>query len=47
MFYDFITKHTEFFVEKMREAFAKAILIFSTKYIGVFEILTFEILTKC
>ena len=35
-----------FFVEKMREAFAKASHIFSTKNNGVFQILTFEILTK-
>ena len=37
-----------FFVEKMREAFAlqKASHIFSTKNIGIFEILTFEILTS-
>ena len=34
-----------FFVEKMREA-AKASHIFSTKNIGKFKILTFEILTK-
>ena len=40
-----------FFVEKMREAFAlqkllkcKSFLHFSTKNIGIFEILTFEIL---
>ena len=33
-----------FFVDKMREAFAH---IFSTKNIGIFEILTFESLTKC
>ena len=33
-----------FFVEKMREAFASH--IFSTKNIGIFQILTFEILTK-
>ena len=33
-----------FFVEKMREA--KASHIFSTKNTGIFEILTFEILTK-
>ena len=42
-----------FFVEKMREAFArqklltvKASHIFSTKNNGVVQILTFEILTK-
>ena len=43
MFYNFITKNTDFFVEKMREAFA----LFLTKNIGIFEILTFEILTSC
>ena len=32
----------KFFLEKMREAFH----IFSTKNIGIFEILTFEILMK-
>ena len=36
-----------FFVEKMREAFVKAVHNFSTKNIGIFRILTFEILTKC
>ena len=36
----------KFFVQKMREAFAKASHIFSTKNIGIYEILTFEILTK-
>ena len=43
-----MTKNTEIFVEKMREAFAmqKASHIFSTKNIAVFEILLFEILTK-
>ena len=37
-----------FFVEKMREAFAlqKLFTFFSTKNIGIFEILTFEILTS-
>ena len=37
-----------FFVKKMREAFAmqNASHIFSTKNIGIFEILTFEILTS-
>ena len=41
MFYDFITKYTEIFLlKKMRE-------FFSTKNIGIFEILRFEILTKC
>ena len=35
-FTDFITKHTDFFVEKMREAFAmqKASHIFSTKILA-------------
>ena len=33
-----------FFIEKMREA--KASHIFSTKNIGIFQILTFEILMK-
>ena len=36
----------DIFVEKMREA-AKASHIFSAKNIGIFEILTFEILTSC
>ena len=33
VFYDFITKHTEFFAEKMSEAFAlqKRLTFFSTK----------------
>ena len=37
-----------FFVEKMREAFAmqKLLIFFSTKNIGIYDILTFEILTK-
>ena len=37
----------KFFVEKMNEAFAlqKLHTFFSTKNIGIFEILTFEILT--
>ena len=37
------------FVGKMRVAFAlqKLLTFFSTKNIGVSEILTFEILTKC
>ena len=34
----------KFFVEKMREAFASH--IFSTKNIGEFQLLTFEILMK-
>ena len=45
MFYNFITKYTDIFVEKMREA-AKASHIFSTKNIEVFQILAFEILTE-
>ena len=45
VFYDYITKYTEIFVEKMRDA--KASHIFSDKNISVFEILTFEILTSC
>ena len=38
----------KFFVEKMREAFAlqKLLTFFQQKNIGIFEILTFEILTK-
>ena len=35
MFYDFITKHTDIFVEKMREAF-KTSHIFFNKNIGVY-----------
>ena len=31
MFYDFITKYTDIFVDKMREAFAKASHIFFNK----------------
>ena len=43
MFYDFITKHTELFVEKERSfCNAKASHIFSTKNIGI----TSENLTK-
>ena len=45
MFYDFISKNNEFFVEKMREAFAIALHIFSKKNISLFEMLTFGILT--
>ena len=42
MFYDFVTKYTDiFFVEKMR-----GFSFFSTKSIGLLEILTFEILIK-
>ena len=39
MFYDFITKYTDNLLKKMREASH----IFSTKNIGIFEILMFEI----
>ena len=48
MLYDFITKNTNIFVGKMREVFAlqKLLTFFSTINIGIFEILTFEILTK-
>ena len=48
MFYDFITKCTGIFVEKNERSFcnAKAFHIFSTKNVGVFEILKVEILTK-
>ena len=48
MFYDFITKYTEIFVEKNERSFcnAKASHIFSSKNIGIFEKLTSEILTK-
>ena len=39
MFYELITKYTDIFVEKMREAFAmQASHSFSTKNIGVLEI---------
>ena len=44
VFDDFITKYTEIFVEKMREALASQ--IFFNKNIGISDILTFEILTK-
>ena len=47
MFYDFITKNCDifFFVEKLREAFAlQKLITFFNKNIGIFEILTFEIL---
>ena len=43
VFYRFITKYTDIFVEKIREAFAKASHNFSTKNIGVFQLLMFEI----
>ena len=48
MFYDFITKYTDIFVEKIREAFAmqKFLTFFQQKNIGIFQILVFEILTK-
>ena len=48
VFYDFITKYTEFFCEKMIQAFAmqKLLTIFPTKNIGVFHISMFRILTK-
>ena len=48
MFYDFITKYTEFFVEKNERGFciAKGSHIFSTKNNGDFQILMFENLTK-
>ena len=53
MFCDFITKYTEFFCLKNEKSFciakafcnANASHIFSTKNIGIFEILTFENLT--
>ena len=49
-FCNFIT-NTDIFVEKMGEAFAlavqKLLTIFSTKNICIFQISTFEILTKC
>ena len=43
-FMTLLPKTLIFFVEKMREA--KASHLFSTKNIGKFKILTFEILTK-
>ena len=48
MFYDFITKHTDIFVENMREAIAvqKLLTFFQPKNIGIFQILAFELLTK-
>ena len=47
-FTDFITKYTDIFWWKNERSFrtAKASHIFSTKNIGMFEILKFEILTK-
>ena len=52
LFKCFTTLHPntlKFFVEKNERSFcnAKAYHIFSTKNSGIFEILTFEILTKC
>ena len=48
MFYDFINKYTDIFIEKMREAFAlQKLLIIFNKNIDMFEVLTFEILTSC
>ena len=49
VFYDFITKSTDIFCRKNERSFcsAKASHIFSTKNIGKFKILTFEILTSC
>ena len=43
-----MTKYTDIFVEKMKEAFAlqKLFIFFSTKTIGKLDILGFEILTK-
>ena len=48
MFYDFIAKYTDIFLLKSERSFcnAKASHIFSTKNIGVFETLKFEILMK-
>ena len=48
MFYDFIDKYTDIFVEKVRKAFAwqKLFTIFSTKNLGILQIYMFEILTK-
>ena len=40
------TRNTDIFVGKMREAFALLVLTFFNKNIGIFEILTIEILTK-
>ena len=47
VFYDFLTKYTDIFVEKMREAFAmqKLLPIFQQN-IAVFQIFMTEILTK-
>ena len=47
MFLDFIIKYTDIFIERLREANAKASYIFSTKNTVVFLILMFEILSKC
>ena len=48
MFHDFITKYTDIFCRKNERSFctAKASHIFSTKNIGIFQILTFEILNE-
>ena len=48
MFYDFITKYTEFFFLKKWQKLlqCKSFLHFFNKNIGVFEILTFDILKK-
>ena len=51
VFYDFITKYTDFYTTFCREnessfCNAEAFHTSSTKNIGVFQILTFEILTK-
>ena len=37
MFYDYITKHTDIFVEKMREVFAlqKLLTFFQQKYLHI------------
>ena len=48
IYYHFISKYTDIFVEKNKRSFctAKASHIFSTKNICVYLILMFEILTK-
>ena len=46
MFYDFITKYTDIFVKKGKPLQCKSFSYFSTKNTGIFQILTFEILTK-
>ena len=45
MFYDFISKYTDIFVEETIATKASHIFFFN-KNIGIFEILTFEIFTK-